>query len=277
MKQETKKPVALFEGKEVRRVWHNDQWYFVVNDVVEALVQTTNVSDYLKKMRQRDPEISKGWGQFVTPLSVKTIGGKQRINCSHLQGILRIIQSVPSPRAEPFKLWLAKVGQERLEEIQDPELAIARAKELYKRKGYPKDWIDKRVRGIAVRNTLTDEWRNRGVTNQFGILTDEIYKATFDMNASEYKNFKSLHPQHNLRDHMDDVEIILTMLGEATTTTLTKDRDSYEIPTLKRDAHDGGSIAGRTRRDIEQQTQKKVSQPRNFLDNSHNLPDKQDN
>jgi DNA-damage-inducible protein D len=259
--------IAIFEEKEVRRVWHNGQWYFVINDIVTALTLTPNVSDYIKKMRNRDTELSKGWGQIVTPLSVDTKGGKQLINCSNLKGIFRLIQSIPSPRAEPFKLWLAKIGQERIEEIQDPEQAILRAKNIYEQKGYSEDWIAKRMRGINVRNTLTDEWKKRGAKEgfNFAILTNEIYQGTFDMNATEIKKYKNLSHPDNPRDHMNELEIILTMLGEATTTELTKTRDSIGFPSLRQDAKDGGSVAGKTRKDIESKSGKKIMSKKNFL------------
>ncbi|MCX6716076.1 MAG: Bro-N domain-containing protein [Candidatus Taylorbacteria bacterium] len=267
-KTDTNRGVALFEQAEIRRTWHNERWYFVVEDVVTVLTDSQNVKDYITKMRERDNELSKGYGQFVSTLSISTRGGPQKMNCADLAGILRIIQSIPSPKAEPFKLWLARVGKERIDEIQDPELAVNRAKEIYERKGYPKSWIDKRLRGINIRNTLTDEWKERGVkaSNEFAILTDEIYKGAFEMTAKEYKDFKSLDRENNLRDHMVDMELILTMLGEATTTELTKVRDSKGLPKLKTAASDGGAVAGRTRKDIEKQTKKKVVSKDNFLD-----------
>lgn len=260
MKKSNLKEMTLFEEKEVRRTWHNEQWYFAIVDIVEILTQTSNVSDYIKKMKQRDPELKKGWGQIVTPLSINTKGGIQKINCSNLQGIFRIIQSTPSPKAEPFKQWLAKVGQERIEEIQDPERAIVRAKRIYEQKGYSDDWIAKRMRGINIRNTLTGEWKNRGANNSFdfAMLTNEIYKGTFEMTAKEIKDFKSLDNPDNLRDHMGELELILTMLGEASTTEITKARDSRGVPELSQDAGDGGRIAGNARKEIEQKTNKKV-------------------
>ncbi len=261
------KDIALFEGKEVRKVWHNEKWYFCVNDIVLVLTETVDPVDYIKKMKQRDEELGKGWGQIVTPLSIQTKGGKQMINCANLEGIFRIIQSIPSPKAEPIRLWLARVGTERLEEIQDPELAMDRAKAIYERKGYPKEWIDKRMRGINVRHSLTDEWKNRGVKKgiEFAILTDEIYKGTFDMTAQEYKKHKSLNKENNLRDHMNDIELILAMLGEATTTKLTRDRDSREFDKLQKDAEEGGEVAGKTRKDIESRTKKGVIAKENYL------------
>ena len=181
--------IKLFESKQIRTVWNeiDGKWYFVVADVIQVLTDTPNPSDYIKKMRKRDEELSKGWGQFVTPLSVDTIGGKQKLNCANAKGLLRIIQSIPSPKAEPFKLWLAQVGSDRLDEIENPELAAQRTRELYKLKGYPDDWIEKRMRSIAIREELTEEWKNRGVKEQieYSILTAEISKATFGLTPSE--------------------------------------------------------------------------------------------
>jgi len=260
------KQIVLFEEKEVRRTWHDEQWYFAINDVVEVLTQTPNVSDYIKKMRLRDAELGKGWGQIVTPLSIETKGGMQKINCSSLQGIFRIIQSIPSPKAEPFKQWLARVGQERIEEIQDPERAIVRAKKIYEGKGYNDDWIAKRMRGINVRNTLTDEWQGRGAKEglDFAILTNEIYKGAFEMNAKQIKEFKSLSNPDNPRDHMSELELILTMLGEATTTKITTNRNSKGLPELSRDAKEGGQVAGNARKELEKKSGAKVIGKQNF-------------
>lgn len=183
--------IKLFESKQIRTVWNDrdEKWYFVVVDVVQVLTDTPNPTDYLKKMRKRDEQLSQGWGQIVTPLFIETAGGKQKLNCANAQGLLRIIQSIPSPKAEPFKLWLAKVGSERLEEIENPELATQRTREIYKLKGYSEDWIEKRMRSIAIREELTDEWKNRGIKEQieYSILTAEISKATFGLTPSEYK------------------------------------------------------------------------------------------
>ena len=181
MKKESQ--ATIFEKKQVRRVWHKNQWWFVVEDVVLALIDSTNVKDYINKMRRRDQELSKGYGQIVHTLEVPTEGGEQKMNCANTEGIFRIIQSIPSPKAEPFKLWLAKVGKERIDEINNPELAMDRMRQLYDKKGYPKDWIDKRVRGIAVRQGLTKEWQDRGASKsiEFAILTNEIIHGTFEL------------------------------------------------------------------------------------------------
>jgi len=262
---------TIFEEKEVRRTWHNEQWFFCIVDVVQILTNSVQPEGYIKDMRRRDEELSKGWGQIATPLSILTKGGLQKLNCANLRGIFRIIQSIPSPKAEPFKLWLAEVGQDRIEEIQDPERAIVRAKKIYEQKGYDGDWIAKRMRGINVRNTLTDEWKDRGAKEgiEFAILTNEIYKGAFEMNAKQIKKFKSLGNPDNPRDHMGELELILTMLGEATTTKITTARDSKGLPSLTKDAKDGGAVAGRTRKDIEEKTGKKVISKDNFKPKSN--------
>ncbi|MCD4782359.1 MAG: Bro-N domain-containing protein [Candidatus Eremiobacteraeota bacterium] len=261
----TENSIALFQKHEIRRTIHNNEWCFVIADVVAVLTDSVNPQGYIKDMRRRDPELSKGWGQIATPLSIQTSGGKQKLNCANTEGLFRIIQSIPSPRVEPLKRWLARVGKERIDEIENPELAMARMQELYEKKGYPKAWIDKRLRGIAVRQDLTDEWKNRGArtTLEYAILTNEIMHGAFDLKVKEYKQVKGLE-RENLRDHMTDIELILTMLGEATTTELHRDRDSQGFDPLKKDAHDGGAVAGRTRKDIETQTGKPVISGDNF-------------
>lgn len=265
--------LALFDGRQIRKTIHNNEWWFSVADVVEALTDTPNATDYIKKMRKRDDDLSKGWGQIVTPLLLATEGGKQKVNCSNTEGLFRIIQSIPSPKAEPFKRWLAKVGHERIQEIENPELAMARMQELYEKKGYPKEWIDKRLRGIAVRQDLTDEWKNRGANSNaaYAILTNEIMQGAFDLKVDEYKEVKGLE-RENLRDHMTDMELILTMLAEATTTKLHRDRDSQGFEPLKKDARDGGAVAGRTRKDIESQSGKPVVSGENFTQLTGNKP-----
>src|SRR3989339_859129 len=226
-KEITTTKIAIFRKREIRKTIHNNEWWFVVNDVVSALTDSPNVQDYIKKMRKRDNELSKGWGQFVTPLSVKTSGGDQKLNCANTEGVFRIIQSIPSPKAEPFKRWLARVGYERIQEIENPELATKRTRALYKAKGYSDDWIEKRMRGITIREELTDEWKNRGAKDHkdYEILTAEISKATFGVTPSEYKKLKGLK-RENLRDHMDDFELIFNMLGEASTTRIARNKDT---------------------------------------------------
>lgn len=260
--------IKLFESKQIRTVWNeaDQKWYFVVADVVQVLTDTPNPTDYIKKMRKRDEELSKGWGQFVTPLSVETAGGKQNLNCANAQGLLRIIQSIPSPKAEPFKLWLAQVGSDRLEEIENPELATQRTRELYKLKGYPDDWIEKRMRSIAIREELTEEWKNRGVKEQieYSILTAEISKATFGLTPSEYKKVKGLKSQ-NLRDHFTDLELIFSMLGEASTTAIVKTQNPKGFLANKKVARQGGAVAGNARRELESKTGEKVVSSKNYL------------
>ncbi|MBI4980901.1 Bro-N domain-containing protein [Candidatus Woesearchaeota archaeon] len=258
--------LAVFEGKKVRKKWHNDEWWFVIEDIVAVLTDSVDPKGYIKDMRRRDEELSKGWGQIATPLPIPTTGGIQNINCSNTEGAFRIVQSIPSPKAESFKLWLAKVGYERVQEIQNPELAQKRMKELYKAKGYSDDWIEKRARGIAIRDELTDEWKKRdvGAEREYAILTAEISKATFGMTPSEYKEFKGLKKE-NLRDHMNDLELIFTMLGEASTTRIAKDKDAQGFIENKEAATKGGTVAGVAREELEQQSVQKVSVPENYL------------
>lgn len=263
--------IKLFESKQIRAVWNEpgQKWYFVVADVVQVLTDSPNATDYIKKMRKRDELLSQGWGQLVTPLLVDTAGGKQKLNCANAQGLLRIIQSIPSPKAEPFKLWLAQVGSDRLDEIENPELATQRTRELYKLKGYPDYWIEKRMRSIAIREELTDEWKTRGVKEQkeYGILTAEISKATFGLTPSEYKKVKGLKSQ-NLRDHMNDLELIFSMLGEASTTAIVKTRNPKGFIENQIIAKQGGSVAGKARRDLEIKTGKKIVSSENYLPES---------
>ena len=262
--------IKLFEEKKVRSVWNEEeqQWYFVVVDVIEILTDSKNPTDYIKKMRKRDPLLSEGWGQLVTPLGVQTAGGTQRINCANVKSLLRIIQSIPSPKAEPFKQWLAQVGYERMKEIENPELAQERMKELYEKKGYPKDWIDKRLRGIAIRQNLTDEWKERGITKEkdFAILTAEISKATFGLTPSEYKNVKGLTKKNqNLRDHMTDLELIFTMLGERVTTEISQQEKPEGFEENKDVARRGGNVAGVARKETEKELGHSVISSENFL------------
>lgn len=262
--------IKLFEEKKVRSVWNDkeQQWYFVVVDVIEILTDSKNPTDYIKKMRKRDPVLSEGWGQLVTPLGVQTAGGTQRINCANVKSLLRIIQSIPSPKAEPFKQWLAQVGYERMQEIENPELAQKRMKELYEKKGYPKDWIDKRLRGIAIRQNLTDEWKERGITKEkdYAILTAEISKATFGMTPSEYKEHKGLTKKNqNLRDHMTDLELIFTMLGERVTTEISQQEKPEDFEGNKDVARRGGNVAGVARKETEKELGHSVISSENFL------------
>ncbi len=265
------KDIVLFKKKEIRRAIHNKEWWFAIVDVVRALTDSVQPDGYIKDMRRRDPELSKGWGQIATPLLIDTAGGKQKINCATPEGILRIIQSIPSPKAEPFKRWLARVGYERLQEIENPELASKRTRLLYKLKGYSDKWIENRMRGIVIRDELTDEWQKRGAARErdYEILTAEISKAAFGVTPGEYKKLKGVKRQ-NLRDHMDDFELILTMLGERTTAEIHRVKDTKGLPRLKDDARRGGEVVGTARSNIERQIGRSLVSKKNFLKNKEN-------
>ena len=258
--------IAVFRGKEIRKTIYNNEWWFVITDVVSVLTDSKDPSGYIKDMRRRDKELSKGWGQFATPLWIDTPGGKQKINCANTEGIFRVIQSIPSPKAEPFKRWLAKVGYERVQEIEDPELGSKRTRALYKAKGYSDDWIEKRMRGIAIRDELTDEWKKRNVNQEqeYSILTAEIAKAAFGVTPVEHKKLKGLK-RENLRDHMNDLELIFSMLGEAATTEITRVDDAQGFHESKAAARKGGEVAGKAREDLEKKTGKRVVSPENYL------------
>jgi hypothetical protein len=257
--------LAVFEDKRIRKTWFNEEWWFVLEDVVFALTNSTDIKQYINKLRQRDEELTKGWVQIVHTLKITTLGGFQNMNCVNTEGAFRIIQSIPSPKAEPFKLWLAKVGYDRVKEIQDPELAQKRMKELYAAKGYPKDWIEKRIRGIAIRDELTDEWkkRNVGTEKEYAILTAEICKETFGMTPSEYKKFKELKKE-NLRDHMNDLELIFSMLGERVTTEITRNKDTNGFIPCEKAAKEGGEVAGSARKDAEKRIGKPITTKENY-------------
>lgn len=259
--------LAIFEGKRIRKTIHNNEWWFSIIDVVEVLTDSSIPKRYWSDLKRK--LVTEGYSELyekIVQLKFAAADGKlYNTDCTNTETMFRIIQSIPSPRVEPLKRWLAKVGKERIDEIEDPQLAMERMKELYEKKGYPKDWIDKRMRGIAVRQDLTGEWNNRGVQSEreYAILTNEIMQGTFDLKVEEYKELKKLE-RENLRDHMNDIELILTMLAEATTTKLTRDRDSKGFVPLKKDAKEGGDVAGRTRRDIEKRSGKKVVSSENF-------------
>ena len=264
--------IAIFQGKKVRKILHNNEWWFSISDIVAVLTDSRNVKDYIQKMRARDNELSVNWVTICHPLRIEAPDGKMReTNCANTEGIFRIIQSISSPKAEPFKRWLAKVGYERIQEIEDPELATKRTRALYKAKGYSDAWIEKRLRGIAIREELTDEWQKRGVNEdkEYSILTAEIAKATFGMNPNEYKEFKGLKRQ-NLRDHMNDLELIFSMLGEASTTEITRNKDAHGFIQNKNAAQKGGKIAGDARKKLEIESGKKVSSKDNYLQKPQN-------
>lgn len=262
--------IILFEEKTVRRAWdaENQKWLFAIVDVLAILTESTNPAVYWRVLKKR---LRAEGNQTVTncnAFKMSSADGKQRLtDVADTEQLLRLIQSVPSPKAEPFKLWLARVGYERLEEIENPELAARRMRQIYEQKGYSEEWIEKRLRGIAVRDELTDEWRKRGVkeSREFAILTAEISKATFGMTPSEYKAYKSLSsPSENLRDHMTDLELIFTMLGEASTTEIAKKQDAQGFHQNKKVATTGGAIAGNARRELETASGAQVSTKQNF-------------
>ncbi len=258
--------VQLFEEKKIRSVWDDEQekWYFSIADVVEVLTESINPTDYIKKMKKRDPLLAKGWGQIVTPLSIQTAGGRQRVNCATLEGIFRIIQSIPSPKAEPFKLWMAQVANNRIEQLQDPELSIEQAMLDYRRLGYSDNWINQRLKSIEVRKELTDEWKRRGVEEevQFASLTDIITKAWSGKTTKEYKRFKGLKKE-NLRDNMTNTELILNMLAEAATTDLSKEQNPQSFEENAKVAHKGGNVARSARLELEKELGKSVVSPLN--------------
>ena len=262
--------IALFQEQAIRRTWHEDKWWFVVVDVVTALTDSRDPTQYINRIRIRDKDLAQGWVHFVHPLRIETDGGIQRLNCANTEGLLRIIQSIPSPKAEPFKRWLAKVGYERIQEIENPELASARARALYEAKGYPKPWIEKRLRSIAIRGELTDEWKQRGVQEgrEYAILTSEIATATFGVTPEGHKKIKGLaklKTGHNLRDHMTDLELIFSMLGEASTTEIARRKDAQGFPANRTSARQGGTIAGDARKALEVQTGQPVMSASNHL------------
>ncbi|HSO61785.1 MAG TPA: Bro-N domain-containing protein [Desulfobacterales bacterium] len=259
-------PLEVFKGRQIRRTIHNDEWWFVVEDAVLALTDSKDPKRYIQRMKQRDPELGKGWVQIVHTLSINTPSGPQKMLCANTEGIFRLIQSSPSPKAEPFKRWLAKTGYERLQEIEDPEIATQRTRELYKAKGYSEGWIEKRMRGIAIKGELTDEWKKRDVKGdpEYDILTAEISKAAFGLTPSEYKQVKGLKRQ-NLRDHMNDLELIFSMLGEAASTEITRKRDARGLDENKTAARKGGRIAGEAREKLEAETGTSVVTSENYL------------
>lgn len=250
--------IQLFEDRKIRTAWdeEKEEWYFSVQDVVAVLSESTDPKQYIKKMRTRDPQLSANWGTICTPVQMLAADGKQRkVQAANTEGILRIIQSIPSPKAEPFKRWLAQVGRERIEETIDPEQAIDRALETYQKKGYDADWIHQRILSIRVRNELTAEWQARGVeqSREYAILTDEITKAWSGMTTRQYKNLKGLKKE-NLRDNMSTLEIVLNMLAETTTTELSKAHRPEGFEESRIVARRGGKVAGDARRAIEADT-----------------------
>lgn len=259
--------LIVFQDNNIRRAFHNNEWFFSVEDIVRILTDSINAKDYIKKMRKRDIELNLKWGTICPLVEMSAKDGKKRkIQASNVEGLFRIIQSIPSKKAEPFKQWLARVGYERVQEIENPELAQKRMRALYQAKGYSDDWIEKRIRGIQVREELTDEWKNRGVKEdkEYSILTAEISKATFGLTPSEYKEFKGLK-RENLRDHMTELELIFTMLGEASTKEIAQNTDAQGFEENKTAAQKGGKIAGDARKQLEIESGKRVVTSENYL------------
>jgi prophage antirepressor-like protein len=261
--------LAVFEGKQIRKTIHNDEWWFSVVDVCDVLTESPDAGAYWRKLKQR---LNKEGSQVVTNchgLKLPAADGKKyTTDCANTEGMFRIIQSIPSPKAEPFKRWLAQVGYERIQEIENPELAQQRMKELYEQKGYPKDWIDKRLRGIAIRQNLTDEWLDRGISTErdFSILTAEIAKATFGLTPSEHKELKGLtRKSENLRDHMTDFELIFTMLGKKVTTEISQAEKPENFDASKKVAKRGGRVAGTARLETEKELGRSIVSKQNFL------------
>lgn len=268
---ESKNKLIIFQSKKIRRIWHEDEWYYSVVDICGALTDSADSGAYWRKLKQRLKQEGSEVVTICHGLKLEAPDGKKRVtDCSNTKGIFRIIQSIPSKKAEPFKRWLAQVGQDRLDEIENPELAQQRMKEIYEKKGYPKDWIDKRLRGIAIRQNLTDEWKERGIKKQkdFAILTAEISKATFGMTPAEYKKHKNLPEKSkaNLRDSMDDLELIFTMLGERVTTEISRKEKPETFPKNKNVAKRGGKVAGNARKETEKELGRSVISEQNFLE-----------
>ena len=259
--------IKLFEDREIRTNWDedNEQWYFSVHDVIEVLSDCKDVRDYIKKMRRRDNELNINWGTICHPLdNIGKDGRRRKILMSDTKGILRIIQSIPSKKAEPFKLWLAKVGAERLDEIADPEKAMQRGADFYRMKGYSPEWITQRMLSIKIRKELTDEWKERGIEKEsdYAILTNELTKAWSGLSIKEYKKIKDLKKE-NLRDNMTDIELVLNMLAEVSTRTISQTEKPTTLADSKKVARQGGSVARTAKKDLEKRIGKSVISPAN--------------
>lgn len=261
--------IIVFENRKIRRIWHNGEWYFSVIDICRVLTDSIDAGAYWRKLKQRLKEEASEIVTFCHELKLESTDGKKYMtDCANTESMFRIIQSIPSPKAEPFKRWLAKVGYERVREIENPELAQERMKQLYEQKGYSKDWIDKRLRSIAIRQNLTDEWKERGIEREidFAILTAEISKATFGLTPNEYKELKGISKKkQNLRDHMTDLELIFKMLGEKVTTEISKNEKPDTLIKSKKVAKRGGTVAGKARKETEKELGKSVISKQNFL------------
>ena len=259
--------IKLFNDKKIRTYWdaENEEWYFSVVDIVAILTESADPKQYIKKMRSRDPELANKWGTICTPVEMYGLDGRRRkIQAMNTEGVLRLVQSIPSPKAEPFKMWLAKVGSERLDEIADPEKAILRGADFYRKKGYPEEWINQRMLAIKTRKKLTDEWKERGITEskEYAILTDEMTSAWSGMTVRQYKKYKDLHKE-NLRDNMTDIELVLNMLAEVTTTGISKAEKPKTFDENKAVARSGGRIARNARLEYEQRINQSVISPLN--------------
>ena len=276
--------IALFEKQEIRRRWYNEEWYFSVEDVVQALTDSIDVKQYIKKLKARDMELNSNWGTICTLVEMKAKDGKiRKIRTADTKGILRIIQSIPSAKAEPFKLWLAQVGSERLDEIINPELAINRAKETYIKKGYEETWVAQRLKSIDSRKELTDNWKERGAKDRdYAILTDEIYKNTFNINTAQYREIKGISKtKRNLRDSMGKLELAITNLAEVTANEMHNTNNSFGLKELKDDVQEAGKITGKARSEIEEKIGKKIVDKNNYeiltSENIKRISDKNNN
>ena len=276
--------IKIFEDKKVRSVWDDEteEWYFAVVDVVEALTESINPTDYIKKLKKRDPELAKGWGQIVTPLSIPTAGGRQRVNCAKMEGVFRLIQSIPSPKAEPFKIWMAQVAAERLDQMMDPELSIDQAIHDYQRLGYSENWINQRIKSIEVRKQLTDEWKRTGVQEgkEYATLTDIITQAWSGRTTKQYKHLKGLKKE-NLSDNMTNVELLLNALAEASATEISKQEDPQGLKQQEKVAKRGGNVAKAARTNLEEQLGRSVVTSMNakeyFIGNEKESEDNKEN
>jgi len=260
---DSKEALVVFEGTKIRRIWYDEQWFFSVVDIIQILTDSSSPRQYWGVLKSRETQLLTICLQLKLPSSD---GKYYNTDCVNTENAFRLIQSIPSKKAEPFKRWLAKVGYERVQEIEDPELAQERMKQLFEQKGYSQEWIEKRVRGIAIRQELTDEWKQRGIDQnlEYAILTNEISKATFGKTVEEYKNYKTLKKE-TLRDHMNDLELIFTMLGEKVTTEITRSKNAENFPECKTAAREGGGVAGNARLDAEKKIGRSVISKENYL------------